>query len=55
MAVCYLVYVMMVANGGIVAAPGDQLLLQLFLAQLLMSQLLKLIPDARWFHGCTKS
>ena len=35
----------MVADGRIVAAPGHQLLLQLLLAQVLMSQLLKFIPD----------
>ena len=38
-------YIVMVANSSIVASPSHKLLLQLFFAQVLMSEFLKFIPN----------
>ena len=37
-------YIVMVANSSIVTSPSHKLLLQLFFAQVLMSEFLKFIP-----------
>ena len=38
-------YIVMVANSSIVTSPSHKLLLQLFFAQVLMSEFLKFIPN----------